>query len=137
MESGGYIVQPAPAGPVSIKSEYSIKHEETKNSQYESILSRPDAISRAPHCSGIRMLEKVPDNPPVNTKNTIMVPCMVTKPRYILLSSTPAGAHLSPRKNVKVLLLSPGHPSWILKSTLGYSDDLRVPRFIFTIYVDL
>ena len=42
------------------------------------MFKKPDAISRAPICNGINKFEKVPLNPAVNTKNTIMVPCMVT-----------------------------------------------------------
>jgi len=34
----------------------------------------PEAMSLAPNCNGIRRLEKVPDNPPVNRKKTIIVP---------------------------------------------------------------
>ncbi len=37
-----------------------------------------EAMSLAPICSGIRKLLNVPLKPAVNTKNTRMVPCMVT-----------------------------------------------------------
>ena len=37
-----------------------------------------DAISRAPICNGINKLANVPLKPAVNTKNTMMVPCIVT-----------------------------------------------------------
>ena len=53
----------------------------------------PEAISLAPSCNGIRRFENVPDNPPVKRKNTMMVPCMVTKPKYMSSLSTPSGAH--------------------------------------------
>jgi len=33
----------------------------------------------APTCRGIKKLEKVPDNPAVSTKNTMIVPCIVTR----------------------------------------------------------
>jgi len=36
------------------------------------------AISLAPICRGIKKLENVPLNPAVSTKNTRIVPCMVT-----------------------------------------------------------
>ena len=49
-----------------------------KKNQYESIFMKPEAISRAPTCSGIRKLENVPLRPAVSTKNTMMVPCIVT-----------------------------------------------------------
>ena len=38
------------------------------------MFKKPEAISLAPNCKGIRMLEKVPDRPPVKRKNTIIVP---------------------------------------------------------------
>ena len=38
----------------------------------------PEAISRAPNCSGISRLLNVPLSPAVRTKNTIIVPCIVT-----------------------------------------------------------
>ncbi len=41
----------------------------------------PEAISLAPTCKGMRKFEKVPLNPAVSTKNTIMVPCIVTSAR--------------------------------------------------------
>ena len=48
----------------------------------------PDAISRAPICNGINKLLNVPLNPAVNTKNTMMVPCIVTNAKYISASIT-------------------------------------------------
>ena len=45
-----------------------------KNNQNEIIFNKPEAISRAPICNGIKRLLKVPLKPAVNTKNTIMVP---------------------------------------------------------------
>ena len=45
------------------------------------MFKKPDAMSRAPIWSGINRFENVPDNPPVNTKKTMMVPWMVTKAR--------------------------------------------------------
>ena len=42
------------------------------------MLRKPDAMSRAPICSGINRLLKVPLSPAVKTKNTIIVPCIVT-----------------------------------------------------------
>ena len=73
-DNGGYIVQPAIAGPVSINKEPSIINEEAKKNQNESMFRNPEAMSRAPSCSGINMFEKVPDNPPVKRKKTIIVP---------------------------------------------------------------
>jgi hypothetical protein len=49
------------------------------NNQYDNILMNPDAISLAPICNGIKKLEKVPLKPAVNTKNTMIVPCIVTR----------------------------------------------------------
>ena len=42
------------------------------------MFKKPDAISRAPICNGINKFEKVPLNPAVNTKNTMIVPWIVT-----------------------------------------------------------
>ena len=38
------------------------------------MFNNPDAISLAPTCRGIKRLEKVPESPPVKTKNTMIVP---------------------------------------------------------------
>ena len=73
-DRGGYTVQPAAAGPDSTKSEVTITTELAKKNQYDNAFMKPEAISRAPICNGIRRFEKVPDRPAVNTKNTIMVP---------------------------------------------------------------
>ena len=51
----------------------SVTEEEAKN-QYEIMFRKPDAMSRAPICNGIRRFEKVPLKPAVRTKNTMMVP---------------------------------------------------------------
>src|ERR1700746_518352 len=77
-DNGGYTVQPPDAGPVSIPKEIIITVHEAKKNQNHNIFKNPDAISRAPHCNGINRLLNVPLKPPVNTKNTITVPCMVT-----------------------------------------------------------
>src|SRR5690554_4169137 len=76
--SGGYTVHPPAAGPDSINKEISIKIPDAKKNQYDSILMNPEAMSLAPICNGIKKLAKVPLSPAVSTKNTIMVPCMVT-----------------------------------------------------------
>ena len=52
--------------------------EERAKSQNETIFKKPDAISLAPICNGINKLLNVPLKPAVRTKNTMMVPCMVT-----------------------------------------------------------
>jgi len=49
-----------------------------KKIQNDSMFIKPDAMSRAPICSGIRKFANVPVKPAVNTKNIMMVPCMVT-----------------------------------------------------------
>ena len=51
-------------------------------------------MSLAPICKGINKLLNVPLKPAVRTKNTIIVPCIVTKARYTFGSITPSGAHL-------------------------------------------
>ena len=75
---GGYMVQPAAAGPASTNKDPIIIALDKKNNQKEIIFNNPDAISRAPICNGIKRLLKVPLKPAVSTKNTIMVPWMVT-----------------------------------------------------------
>ena len=62
-----------------MKSEPNITTLDRKKNQYESMFMKPEAMSRAPTCNGIRKLEKVPLKPAVSTKNTMMVPCIVTK----------------------------------------------------------
>ena len=91
------MVHPAAAGPASTKREITMMTLERKNNQKEIMFNSPEAISRAPICNGINKLLKVPLNPAVRTKNTIMVPCMVTKARYTLGSMTPSGAHFPKR----------------------------------------
>ena len=49
-----------------------------QKNQYDNIFRKGDAISRAPICKGIRKFAKVPLSPPVNTKKTSTVPCIVT-----------------------------------------------------------
>ncbi len=75
------------------------------------MFKNPEAISLAPNCSGISMFEKVPDNPPVNKKKTIIVPCIVTSPKYMFSFIMPSGAQLSPKKTFKKVDSSPGQAS--------------------------
>ena len=75
---------------------------------------KPEAISRAPICNGIKRLLKVPLKPAVSTKNTIIVPCIVTNAKYTLGSITPSGAHL-PNNTSKTANDSSGHAICILK----------------------
>ena len=88
--------------------------EERQKNQNDNMFKKPDAISLAPNCKGIKRFEKVPDKPPVKRKNTIIVPCIVTKPRYISSFNTPPGAHVSPKKNERKSEPSPGHANCIL-----------------------
>ena len=73
-DNGGETVQPELAGPLSTKNEAIIIVQAVKNSQYESILRKGEAISLAPSCNGIKRLLNVPLSPAVSTKNTIIVP---------------------------------------------------------------
>ena len=98
-----------------MNKETNIMIEDNANNQYDNIFIKPDAISRAPSCNGIRILENVPDKPPVNRKNTMIVPWMVTKPRYMSSFKTPLGAHCSPKKKLRKSELSPGQANWIRK----------------------
>ena len=65
------------------------------------MFKKPVAISLAPSCSGISRFENVPDKPPVNKKNTMIVPCMVTRPKYISSFMIPPGAQVSPKNKDK------------------------------------
>src|ERR1700744_3381624 len=77
-DNGGYIVQPPLAGPFCTRNDDNIMILAIRKNQYESMLTNGEAISRAPTCKGISRLANVPLKPAVNTKNTMMVPCMVT-----------------------------------------------------------
>ena len=61
-----------------MKSDESITMLAEKKNQYDNIFRNGEAMSRAPTCSGIRKLAKVPLKPPVSTKKTRIVPCIVT-----------------------------------------------------------
>ena len=54
---------------------------DAKKIQYDNMFMKPDAMSLAPICSGIKKFENVPLRPAVNTKNTMIVPCIVTNAR--------------------------------------------------------
>ena len=60
------------------------------------MLIKPDAISLAPICNGIKKLANVPDNPAVNTQKTSMVPCIVTRAKYLSGFNDPASLTQSP-----------------------------------------
>ena len=76
--NGGYATQPPENGPVDKNSEKNITNPAKKKNQYDNIFNKGDAISLAPNCKGINRLLNVPLNPAVNTKNTMIVPCIVT-----------------------------------------------------------
>lgn len=67
----------------STNNEITMITDDKKNNQYDTMFKNPEAISRAPICNGIKRLEKVPLKPAVNTKNTMIVPCIVTNAKYI------------------------------------------------------
>ena len=73
-DKGGYIVQPAIAGPDSTNIDPNMISDERKKNQNDNILRKPEAISRAPICNEINRFENVPDSHPVKRKNTIIVP---------------------------------------------------------------
>ena len=82
------------------------------------MFKKPDAISLAPIWRGIKRLENVPLKPAVKTKNTIIVPWIVTKAKYMFGSITPSGAHF-PNKASKIGWPSSGQANCILtKQTL-------------------
>src|SRR5690606_37887634 len=83
-----------------------------KKNQYDNMFINGDAISRAPIWYGINKLLNVPDNPAVNTKNTIMVPWIVTKDRKNSGLIRPPSAHL-PKKISKIGKSLSGHANWI------------------------
>ncbi|MNR32654.1 hypothetical protein D3C85_1502590 [compost metagenome] len=57
-----------------MNKENNMINDEARNIQYDNMFNKPEAISRAPICNGISKFEKVPDNPPVKRKNTMIVP---------------------------------------------------------------
>ncbi|MNQ93179.1 hypothetical protein D3C85_1086310 [compost metagenome] len=69
-----------------------------------------EAISLAPICKGIKRLLKVPLKPAVNTKNTMMVPCIVTNAKKKSGLILPPSAHLPKNVSNKGKVLS-GHAS--------------------------
>jgi hypothetical protein len=73
------MVQPPLAGPVCTNKDPSMMMPARKKNQYDNIFRKGEAMSLAPICSGIRKFANVPLNPAVNTKNTNMVPCIVTR----------------------------------------------------------
>ena len=75
------------------------------------MFKNPEAMSLAPICKGINRLLNVPLSPAVKTKNTMIVPWIVTSAKYILGSITPSGAHLSPKNISKTENDSSGHAS--------------------------
>ena len=115
------MVHPAAAGPASTKKEHTIRTLDKKKSQNETIFKNPEAISLAPICKGIKRLLKVPLNPAVKTKNTIMVPWMVTSAKYMSASMTPPSAHF-PSNALKMILGSSGHAI-----CMRMSKDIKIP----------
>ena len=69
---------PRAIAPPGTKNEISSRTEPTKIVQNEAMLSRGKAMSRAPTISGIRKLPNAPSSTGIATKNTIVVPCIVT-----------------------------------------------------------
>ena len=64
------------------------------------MFNRPEAMSLAPICKGINRLLNVPLSPAVRTKNTIIVPWIVTNAKYTFGSITPSGAHFPKRADI-------------------------------------
>src|ERR1700756_3142745 len=102
------MVQPAEAAPSSINKDDNMIVLDAKKNQYDNMLRKPEAISRAPICKGINKFENVPLKPPVNTKNTMMVPWMVTRAKYALGSRIPSFPHLRPMMASMNANFSPG-----------------------------
>ena len=115
------MVHPAAAGPASTNIEITINTVDTKNNQYATIFRNPEAMSLAPSCNGINRLLNVPLNPAVKTKKTIMVPCIVTKAKYMSASITPSGAHF-PSKKSKIIFGCSGHAICI-----RINIDIKIP----------
>ena len=53
--------------------------QESKKIQYDRAFRKGNAISRAPICNGIRKFPNPPVSMAVKRKNTMMVPCIVTR----------------------------------------------------------
>src|SRR5687767_5077804 len=76
-ESGGYIVQPDPAEPMSAKNETAINSCEITNTQNDNALSSGNAMSRAPIISGMQKFPNAPIMIGVIAKKIMIKPCMV------------------------------------------------------------
>src|SRR5207248_4526905 len=61
VERGGYVVQPAPAEPRSVRKEARTRSCEMRKAQNEYMFSFGNAMSRAPIISGMRKLPKQPE----------------------------------------------------------------------------
>ena len=71
----------------------------------------PDAISRAPICRGIKKLAKVPERPAVKTQKTSIVPCMVTRAKYLSGFKAPSSLIHPPGNKLYKTEYSPGFAS--------------------------
>jgi hypothetical protein len=89
-DSGTYPVHPAGDAPPGTKKELSSTIAATKSVHTERRLSRGNAMSGAPTISGIRKLPIAPSKRGIATKNTMIVPCIVTNALY---ASGPTNPH--------------------------------------------
>ena len=77
VESGGYVVQPAPAEPRSVRKEARTSSCERRKVQNEYMFSFGNAMSRAPIMSGMRKLPKQPMSTGVTAKKIMIRPWVV------------------------------------------------------------
>src|SRR5207302_7942515 len=78
-DSGAYIVHPARAAPSGTNRLDSITSPAAKNDQNDHMLMRGNAMSCVPILSGIRKFAYTPTSSGMMAKNTMNVPCIVTR----------------------------------------------------------
>ena len=79
--SGAYAVQPDSGGPSLTKNAASSTRNASSVTQNDIMLIRGNAMSSAPTCSGSRKLPNPAKGAVVNTKKTMIVPCIVISAR--------------------------------------------------------
>ena len=77
VDSGGYVVQPAPAEPRGTRKLASTITPESANTQNDHMFSFGNAMSRAPIISGMQRLPKQPISPGVIAQKIMIRPCIV------------------------------------------------------------
>ena len=94
------------------------------------MFKNPEAISLAPICNGIKKLANVPERPAVSTQKTNIVPCIVTKAKYLSGFKPPASFSQALGSKLYNIDVSPGLANWTLKIA-----DINIPTTAINIPV--